>query len=366
MPITTHPSDFSLEVAGRHIDAFIKNHTKEIKIGAIVLAAFGSGLWLANRGSTGTGVDKDHKATVYEITHPGQKYTAEMAKADKARAASNAAVAEAKAKEEADMIPAEAESFVAEYGKRYDDTATAVSVFYAEKDYEQANGGKSLMIPDSYVKNFEPRDITGETIPQVSDHGFESYSLPLDVDINDPEISKKIFNDYVAKSLSLYMNLVARNTSKEARAIIDDEFTNYCSESTGEFYDGTYRNGAFTLDNEAIGKLMSFAKSIVDKHGSAINYSVEPVTTDTNKMHDPGTSFMFDTLPSKAIKLEFNGQGIDYWVPSIQKLAIKIDEYSKDLVSTSEDRSYSFPMTMMRQPITFSGSSSTKISIGKF
>jgi len=163
-------------------------------------------------------------------------------------------------------IPAEAMSFVSEYGSRYTDP---VSTYYAEQAYIAA-GNKGLLMPDVYINEYD----ASAQMDRLSPLGFEWYSLSPDAKI-DLSTSMEIFNKYTAKEVGIYMNALAKNPTPEATTIIDNEFMNYCSD--------TNNANRFTEDDKYINTLMETAKSIVAKYGSAANYTLAQGSTIEGK-----------------------------------------------------------------------------------
>ena len=155
-------------------------------------------------------------------------------------------------------------TFVTTYGERY---ADPVSTYYANQAYKKVNHGRDLVMTDSFINNY---DTTAER-PEVSDLGFTWCELPKDAKI-DQATSVKLFNDYVAKEMSLYMNCLAKNPSEAAVAITDFEFTHYCSDANWENYPNSKLD--FTADDGPIATLMETAKAVVAKYGSSANYTV--------------------------------------------------------------------------------------------
>jgi len=175
---------------------------------------------------------------------------------------SQSASGEAAATAENASIPAEAQAFVTEYGSRY---ADPVSTYYAEQAYIAA-GNKGRLMPDIYISNYD----ASAQMNSVSPLGFEWYSVSPDAKI-DLTTAMKVFNEYTAKEVSIYMNALSKNPTPEAIAIIDNEFMNYCSD--------TNNANRFTEDDEYIATLMETAKGVVAKYGSAANYTVAQGST---------------------------------------------------------------------------------------
>jgi hypothetical protein len=227
-----------------------------------------------------------------------------------------------------DAIPAEAKSFVAEYGERYDDTATAVSVFYAEKAYEQANGGKSLMISDDAIDNYQAPYEKGGMISETSQiAGFEKIKLPSSYVMNE-DFTMNVFNEYTAKELSLFMNYYAKNPN--AKDIIESEFQDYLSSTVGEFNIGRLKGRhmveAYDMDTPQIKKLMKTAEDIVDKYGSNAMYSIAPATNDPTQK-DNHTSFVDYDKTSVTSRYTYINQPVTEWSDAGVSMLVNIDQF---------------------------------------
>lgn len=74
-----------------------------------------------------------------------------------------------------------------------------------------AVGGESVVIPDEFFANYN----MSAQQNAVSPVGFEKYRLLSGGKI-DQATAIKIFNEYTAKELSLYMNALAKNPTPEA------------------------------------------------------------------------------------------------------------------------------------------------------
>lgn len=252
-------------------------------------------------------------------------------------------------------IPGEAKSFVAEYGSRYHDTATAISTYYAEKSYESEHGGKSLLMSKKSISEY---DFSGQVNFPTSPLGFSVVELPLDAPINQ-ETTMKLFNEYTAPMLSLYMNLIAKNPSPDAVEIIDVQFKNYCA--------GKVRNGYSTWDKEQAkdaDTLLTTAKSIVAKHGPNANYTVLPASTDEKN-------------PEVTLFNKFNKTHVGYndKYSDTEKLAafadggvilgVSVSTYEGSKMSVETEKVKSVQLSFERQPMLSTASKMTYLSIGQ-
>jgi len=234
---------------------------------------------------------------------------------------------------EAQEIPQEAESFVEQYGSRYEDP---VSTYYAAKALESEYGNKSLVLSDEFFVNYN----VDSQKNAVSSIGFELYSLPL-VDEVSVEDFTKVFNEYVVKELSLYMNSLAKNPTPEAQQVIDFEFTNWCSDAMNRD-----NNPAPTKDEEYVAKLMSTCKGIVAEYGSSANYTVKRATN--NEVEVEGESYVSPHGIVNVLKVDENGKIITF--TNNLDMAIVIEKYN-DNTPTGETLLISdIQLTYTRQP----------------
>lgn len=232
---------------------------------------------------------------------------------------------------EAQEVPQEAESFVKQYGSRYEDP---VSTYYAAKALESEYGNRSLVMPNDFFENYN----VDSQKNAVSSIGFELYSLPL-VDEVGVEDFTKVFNEYVVKELSLYMNSLAKNPTPEAQQVIDFEFTNWCSDAMNRD-----NNPAPTKDEEYVANLMSICKGIVAEHGSSANYIVKKATNNEVE----GESYVSPNGIVNVFKIDENGKIITF--TNNLDMAIAIEKYN-DSTSTRETLLISdIQLTYTRQP----------------
>jgi hypothetical protein len=208
-------------------------------------------------------------------------------------------------------------SFVRDYGTRYND---AVSTYYATQAYRKATGVDLVMTKD-YITNYDPLATTEQG--PTSTLGFERYSLPVDAKI-DIATCEKIFDEYIAKELTLYMNLIAKNPN--ATDIIDSQFTNFLGPADTDHADRDY-----TV------KLMESAKVEVAKHGSSANYKVEPISDNDNDYSNPNVSYI-DNIPSASVDImETDKYGTTTWFALNARVGVEIDTYKGQTVSQSAD-----------------------------
>ena len=142
------------------------------------------------------------------------------------------------------------------------------------------------------MNTYIPPEVNGGVVPEMSNHGFGYYRLPKTAKMDNGAVVK-MFNEYLAPSLSLYMNLLSKNPSKDARKFIDKEFTDYCS------------NPERSADDEDINKLMNFAKGIVASNGSNANYNVAPLSNDAADIDNTNFSYIPDFLPAMTLQEEY-------------------------------------------------------------
>lgn len=210
---------------------------------------------------------------------------------------------------ESQEVPKEAESFIDQYGSRYDDP---VSVYFAQKDYEANVSTWPIILSEEYITNYEPSSGV------VSDLGFEMGKFPIESEgIEGIDDFIDVFNSYTAPQLSRYMNLLARNPDPEAIKIIDNEFLNYCSANSNI---GT--QAEIVDDNQDVINLMNLAKSTVSKYGSAANYYVANGSSDRSNVDS--TLFINENV-SKGFNSE---TGIHFLQTSGVKLIINVDTYN--------------------------------------
>lgn len=240
-------------------------------------------------------------------------------------------VAEAPVDPQEKLVPKEAEDWVIAYGPRYDDP---VSTYYAARALESVYGNKGLVISDEFFADYN----LAAQKNQVSPIGFEWYTLPS-AEKRSHEDVIKIFNEYVAKELSLYMNALAKNPTTEAEQIIDFEFTNWCSDAMN-----LDNNPVPTKDEEYIANLMSTCKEVVAKYGSSANYSVNKVTSvkgDGGSYIDPYSNVMIFEVDENGKILTFSNS-LD--------MVIEIDIYNNDTLIMETLSISDIQLTYTRQP----------------
>ncbi len=254
-------------------------------------------------------------------------------------------VAEAPVSPDEAKVPKEAEEFVANFGDRYDDP---VSTYYAEQAYKNINPRGSIIETSSALAY----DLEGLRQDKTSELGFEIYELPLDAEINN-KLSIDIFNNYTAKQLTTYMNLLARNPDN--KDMLDHEFELFCS-----FVGNTNPNMAgsdFTEDDDKVINLMETVGYVVEKYGSTATYAVTNASEGASD--DISTSFH----PNEII-LGTENNGIIDRFQSAADIVIRIDTF-KDGESTEKyETLQNIELTVIRGPYNPAFSVST-VSIGQ-
>jgi hypothetical protein len=230
-------------------------------------------------------------------------------------------------------VPAEALSFVETYKNRYEDP---VSAYYSEKAYEAANGGKSLILTDDFVASYEPNkeEFNGSVL------GFERfpYNYPSSTKM-DPELFMSIYNSYISKEMSLYMNALAKNPTAEGTGIVDRQFQAYCSYHTDAA-------GDYTFDDEYIASLMTTLKRVVTKHGSAANYAATNGTSDQSA----GTT-LFNPNDTVVIGGDEAATSVQYTFN--YDLVIRVEEFSDKLSTVAWERFKQVNQTIIVRPDGF-------------
>lgn len=248
-------------------------------------------------------------------------------------------------------IPKEAQSFVNEYGDRYSDP---VSVYYAEKEYKATVNKYGSIMTDKFIDNFK---ISTGFISQQSELDFTHYMLPTNAPENQ-ETVVKVFNEYIAKELEIYMNLLAKNPSPEAIKVIDSEFRNYCSETGSE---GT--SMAFAIDDAEIATLMKTAKSVVIKYGSTANFTVARGEIGSNNTQATN----FTEKLSVAEEMESNSKRTRS-LQSDANIRINVDLYNGSVRTQKQETFPHTQLSIIRQLNTGSADKPadfTYISIGQ-
>jgi hypothetical protein len=310
---------FSAETADKSPDSFISRHKKAI--GVIIAAAtlFVGGMIFQNSRSETT------------VDQPETELPADQG--------------EIKA-------PREAKEFVDQYLIRYGGTREALSVYYSNKAYEKANSGKSLVLTDEYIESYVPIGLSGETIPNVSEHGFTRYNLPKDMAM-DRDGTVAIFNEYMAPQLSLYMNLLAKNMTPKAKAIIDEEFEKYCSTSV-------------TADDEMFKKLKNLASNIVSQNYSGSTYEIKPIILGGSEVPE-NESYMNEVAIPQNWQDEIyinRGEKTDFASVVVDRLVIDMNTFDGKDMSSKQIKLYNLQIDFMRLPTNQELGSSTPISIG--
>lgn len=240
--------------------------------------------------------------------------------------------------------------FLEEFGGRY---ADPVSTYYAEQAYQAANN-RPAVLTDSAIKTYGEG---GNRQEHGSALGFDMYRLPLKTEINEAT-SIAIFNTYTAKQLSLYLNYLAKNPTPEDVAVIDTQFMNYSSNTIG----ANLPASAFVDDDTDIATLMTTAKAVVAKYGSAANYTVEPGaidSTDPNSTSFKSESIMFHANDDKSVA----GSTIE------ANVVVTVDVYDGTKVSRTTEVVEGANLTILRQPNIGTSANPddfTFVSIGQF
>lgn len=313
--MSVYPENFIKQSGPEHKN-WLRDKRAQIAVGAATaLIAFGIGVesWI---GGSDKNVVPTNNAGVTDTLNPGS---------------------------ETQKIPAEAQKFVTEFGSRYVDP---VSTYYAVEAYKKDHDGKTPILTDEFINNY---DNSGPQDGELSILGFTTYRLPLDTEVSQKTFID-IFNSYMKPNLDLYMNLLSKNPSAKAVAIIDDEFKSYCSQNT-----------SFKEDDAQIAMLMNTAKSKVAEFGSAADYSVakatdKPTGKDSTVFPMAG-SIMFGSIPwNKQIIKNYTIGGID--------LVIDTDKFSGKTVSRDSKIRHGVTLAIWRQPVTGDANYSN-ISIGQ-
>lgn len=240
-------------------------------------------------------------------------------------------------------VPAEAKSFVDEFGSRY---TNPVASYYAEKSYESQHGGKKLVMTDNYINKYEISDvIKGET----SELGFAMTRLPLDATISQ-ETMMQLFNDRTANNLSLLINLLAINTSPKGQEIIKSQFLNACSDTWSE-----RKND----DDRDVQNLFNTASSIANKIG---NNSICKVMPASNQDGTDGTYFNSNINP-EIQGIDKNGNTTFFAYNNVV-LAISVDSFNDDGKMSNSKMKPTIDLSYMRKPAV-SGAKFTYLSAGQ-
>lgn len=257
-------------------------------------------------------------------------------------------------------VPAEAQHFVNDYSDRYSDP---VSTYYAEMAYEAKNNGLGAVISDEILKS--GKISTNSVIGETSEIGFTEYRLPIDAKM-DQETSLDIFNDYTSKNLDRYMNMLSKNPSPEATAVLDSQFKNYCSDAMGD----NLPQVGFLLDDAKIKTLMDTAKEVVAKYGSNADYSVAKAIAI---MDDPEntSNTVFTNTVTNTETYKWHDKKIEALHEIGVRLVINVDVYNGKNITREIETINNVELSVMRQPDTFGGTPDapdkfTYISIGQW
>jgi len=234
--------------------------------------------------------------------------------------------------DEKQAIPNEAKTFVNDYGDRYKDP---VSTYYSAMGYE-AEYDAPLMMTDANINKYE---ITNDFHGEVSPLGFKMEKLPIEDKI-DQAYSIKIFNEFEAKNLNLYMNLIAKNPSEKGVATIENQFLNYCA--------GNYLNSNNNTSNEAENikarKILDTMKSIVEKYGSNANYCIAPAVSAQLTTRVPTSTIFSSDIPTR-VRDDNSG-----FADSGVSILINIDVYEGKEVTHKTELLKDVQLSCERQP----------------
>jgi hypothetical protein len=254
-------------------------------------------------------------------------------------------------------LSADAKKFVADFGGRYIDP---VSTYYAEKAYEQKVNSVGDIMTDAYIDSFNSDE---EQMPDGKSDmlGFKKYELPLNENI-DQNTFVKVFNEDFAPGLSNLMNHLAKNPTDKARAVIINEFQRYYSNTAD-----AGQPAAFTYDDQESANLIDTMQQVVDKYGSAANYSVAPASAYDYTNSQTGTIF-HDRGAANSGNVEYNGKKIEYFFTNKSvDIAINIDIFNGSKSTTATDIIKDTELTIWRQPAIqgLGADRFTDISIGQ-
>ena len=261
--------------------------------------------------------------------------------------------------QDSNNLPADAVKFIDDFGGQYLDPT---STYYAEMAYEKENNGLGSVISDADSSKITTDRIIGET----SELGFTEYKLPTNTKM-DRETSLKIFNEYTVKTLNRYMNLLARNPSRDTRALIDKQLQNYCSDALRDDVPGD----AFLIDNPKINSLMEMARDVVYKYGSNANYSLTAATSMTSnpESYFNSQSTSFSNTVTNTGSVEWKGQKIEEIQEDGVRIVINVDVYNGNKVTQKKEVIDNVQLFDIRQPEIFGGIAGAPtyslISIGK-
>lgn len=232
-------------------------------------------------------------------------------------------------------LPGDAKQFISKYGSRFSDP---VSVYLTEYGYEQS-GNKSLMLSDEAVANYDMSiRPTAEKSPLVS---FERYNLPVTTGL-DQNTAVKIFNEYTAKELTLYMNALAKNPSAKAQEVIDFEFTNYCS------------NDELSIDySKYTQNLMAMCKAMVAKYGNSTQYIIGKGALKNDIA--PGDTYISSDVPNQ-------GQENSTYKMFSNQAVLSIETLTTSDQGSNSTQEYT---TGTIEFIYYRDNNSTKLSIGQ-
>lgn len=256
---------------------------------------------------------------------------------------------ESTANPNAEKTPRAAELFKEEFGGIYNDP---VSTWYSKEAYKTQTG-TDLVFSDSQIKSWAKfGELKNSGIP----FGFEEYKLNTGTELSEA-MAIEIYNNYTCKELSRYANLLAKNPTPEATALIDRQFESFSSKAGNE----KFKDLAFTNDDEAIANLMSTVKSIVAKYGSAANYTFQPGSLEdpVDNPSPKGTSFQHGSFTTET---DDNDNVIGSNI--IANINVSVDIYNKSIVTHANETLDQVYLTILKQPVN--SANSIYLSIGQF
>ena len=204
-----------------------------------------------------------------------------------------------------------AENFIKTFGDYFSDPA---SVYNSELIYEKEHNGKSLIINPEYISSHQVNPGEKNDIP--SDLGFEPCIYPTN-DIYNIENFANFYDDYVIKQFDLYMNLISKNPSPEAVAIIDDQFLNYTTPV--DAYSGYSEEGKHVAD---------VLKQIVSEYGETATFEMCKSSTNLEDVGQEKDVTFFDADT-------FDNSGDNYNAASLFCPKVKIENFDGKVMSVS-------------------------------
>lgn len=251
--------------------------------------------------------------------------------------------------------PEESKLFMVDFGDRYEDP---ISTYYACEGAKISHGN-DFLVTDGYLKSYAESRANRYQDGTPSELGFRPYAFSAGEAV-DANTSIEIFNNYTSKQLELYMNLLSKNPTQAGVSAIDKQFMDNCSDTKFD----TIPDKSFHEDDQEIQAMMEIAKSVVEKYGSAANYTVQTAefrtSDDTKSNFDPAmfTSNFIDTKYGASTSLVFAQSSAD--------IVIAVDFYTGENVSRIYHTISGVNIIYMTQPIEHEvyGSTTSSLSIG--